>query len=152
MTGTATANGSPAKAIKGTKTMSGAPGVTGASAKNTRLDIHRRGEWLVAVLPDLSELCPPDLHEAGRRLLAEITAAVSAPAPGAAKAVALDFAALGCLTSAVLGLMAEVRKQVYSAGGRLAIVGMSPKLMPVFRLSRLDRLFRFCATIDEAVG
>jgi anti-anti-sigma regulatory factor len=105
-------------------------------------------EPLVIELPDLAELPAAALVRLGAELRER-----TAPAPRAAgPRIVLDHSRLTGLTSAVIGLMAEVRRTVAAAGGRLAIAGMPAKLMPTFRLSRLDSVFEFHPDAAAAVA
>lgn len=66
--------------------------------------------------------------------------------------VVLDSTGLQTLTSALLGLMADLCKHVRAGGGTVRVAGLSPRLVPVFRMTRLDQLFSFHETVDEAVA
>lgn len=63
----------------------------------------------------------------------------------------LDLAQVEYMGSAALGLMVNIRHQIKTQGGRLALCGMSPRLHSVFKACCLERLFTICRSRDEAV-
>jgi anti-anti-sigma factor len=63
----------------------------------------------------------------------------------------LDLTKVEYMGSAALGLMVNIRHQVKTQGGKLALCGMSPRLHSVFRACCLERLFTICRTREEAV-
>jgi len=69
----------------------------------------------------------------------------------AAEPWVLDLAAVACLGSAMLGLIVNIRQQIKSAGGKLVLCGMSPKLAEIFRTSSMDRLFTIARSRHEAI-
>ncbi len=52
----------------------------------------------------------------------------------------LDLAEVQYITSAALGQILDLKKQVAAARGRLKLEGLSPELLDVFRITRLDRV------------
>ena len=97
------------------------------------------------------ELPAPDPSSA--RSTSELTKALRewalAERPGR---VVLDSSGLQTLTSALLGLMADLCKHVRAGGGTVRVAGLAPRLAAVFRMTRLDQLFTFHETVDEAVA
>lgn len=63
----------------------------------------------------------------------------------------IDLAELSYMGSSLLGLMVNIRQRVRQSGGQLALCGLSPKLLQVFRTCSLERLFVIRAGRDEAV-
>ena len=63
----------------------------------------------------------------------------------------LDLSGLSYMGSSALGLMVNVRQRVRDAGGRLALCGMSPRLLRVFQTCSLERLFVIKSERAEAV-
>ena len=63
----------------------------------------------------------------------------------------IDLSQLTYMGSAALGLLVNLRQQVKQAGGRMALCGMSPKLLQIFRTCCMERLFTIKASKAEAV-
>jgi anti-anti-sigma factor len=53
--------------------------------------------------------------------------------------------------SAMLGLIVNVRQQVKTAGGKLALCNMSPRLAEIFRMCSMERLFTITRTRADAI-
>lgn len=53
----------------------------------------------------------------------------------------LDLARVTYVGSAMLGLIVNIRQQIKSAGGKLILCGMSPRLAEIFRTCSMERLF-----------
>lgn len=103
-----------------------------------------RGDVEIVELPDLAELPLTRFHEIARDLRAWL-------AEHKPSRVVWEFSRLSGLTSATIGLMAEFHKLVAAAGGEFHVAAMPHKMMPVFKLTRLDQVFRFHKTVDDAV-
>lgn len=91
---------------------------------------------------------PEELDSTEFDQLNESLAGVFAPAAG--KKWVLDLASVQYMGSAALGLVVNIRHQVKSMDGRLALCNMSPRLEKVFRACSLERLFTIRRTVDEA--
>jgi anti-anti-sigma factor len=63
----------------------------------------------------------------------------------------LDLSAVDYMGSSVLGLMINVRQHIKTAGGRLALCGLSPRLTQIFHTCCLEKLFTIAKTRDEAL-
>ena len=63
----------------------------------------------------------------------------------------LDLTSLTYAGSSLLGLMVNARQRVLEAGGRLALCGLSPRLMRIFTTCCLERLFDIRTTRAEAI-
>jgi anti-sigma B factor antagonist len=63
----------------------------------------------------------------------------------------LDLEKVQYTGSAMLGVIVNFRQVVKQSSGRLALCGMSPRLMEVFRTCSLDRLFKTVATTEQAM-
>jgi len=53
----------------------------------------------------------------------------------------IDFSNVQFLTSAVLGLLIRVSKKVYESEGQLRLCAIDNKILEIFRITRLDRVF-----------
>ena len=63
----------------------------------------------------------------------------------------LDLTGLSYMGSSALGLKVNLRQRVRDGGGRLALCGMSPRLLQVFRTCSLERLFVIKSERADAV-
>lgn len=55
------------------------------------------------------------------------------------------------VSSAILGALLEIDKQVRRSGGRLCLAGMSASVASVFQLTRLDSILEIHDSIEAAV-
>jgi anti-sigma B factor antagonist len=63
----------------------------------------------------------------------------------------IDFSNVKFLTSSVLGLLIRISKKVYETDGKLRLCSINPKIMEIFRITRLDRIFEIYPDVDEAM-
>ena len=54
-----------------------------------------------------------------------------------------DFDGVKFFSSQVLGLLLEARARLESQSGEVAITSLSPQLQRVFKITNLDKIFRF---------
>jgi anti-anti-sigma factor len=70
------------------------------------------------------------------------------------KQMVVDFDGVKFFSSQVLGLLLEARARLESHSGQLAITSLSPQLERVFKITNLDKIFRFypdrAAALQEA--
>ncbi len=64
----------------------------------------------------------------------------------------LDFAEVGFLSSAALGLLITLKRKVDAAGGQLKLCRLSPDLLEMFRLTRIEELFTIHGDEREALA
>jgi anti-sigma B factor antagonist len=63
----------------------------------------------------------------------------------------IDFSNVKFLTSSVLGLLIRISKKVYETDGRLRLCSINPKIMEIFRITRLDKIFEIFGNVDDAM-
>lgn len=63
----------------------------------------------------------------------------------------IDFSNVKFLTSSVLGLLIRISKKVYENDGKLRLCSINPKIMEIFRITRLDKIFEIYPDVDEAM-
>lgn len=63
----------------------------------------------------------------------------------------IDFSNVKFLTSSVLGLLIRISKKVYEQEGKLRLCAIDPKILDVFRITRLDKIFEIFPDQDEAL-
>jgi anti-anti-sigma factor len=64
----------------------------------------------------------------------------------------LDLSQVGYVNSSGLGMLCNIRQQVRSSKGKLALCGLSPRMIALFRSCCLERLFLIVNTRAEAVA
>ncbi len=65
--------------------------------------------------------------------------------------VLLDFEGVEFFSSSVLGKLIKLNGEVEDRGGQLIISSLSPKILEVFKVTKLDQIFRLCPTKEEAL-
>jgi anti-sigma B factor antagonist len=65
--------------------------------------------------------------------------------------IVLDFSNVKFLTSAVLGLLIRILKKVNEAGGGLRFCGINAKILEIFNITRLDKVFEILPTREKAL-
>lgn len=63
----------------------------------------------------------------------------------------IDFNKVRFLSSSVLGLLIRLSKKIYETGGRLRLCAISEKILEIFKITRLDKIFDISPTRKEAV-
>ena len=63
----------------------------------------------------------------------------------------LDVSAVTYLSSSALGKLVAVYKKVKETGGAMVVAGLKPALLPVFKVTSLDKVFDFQADPTAAV-
>jgi len=84
------------------------------------------------------------INEIGKKL-SEIVESESDPK------LVLDFQHVEHLSSAALGTLITLNKQVGEAQGKLALSGIQPQIFEVFKITRLNKLFNIYPTTDDAL-
>lgn len=63
----------------------------------------------------------------------------------------VDFGHVKFLTSSVLGLLIRVSKKIYESDGKLRFCSITPKILEIFKITRLDKIFEIYPDVDEAL-
>ncbi|MBI4578891.1 MAG: STAS domain-containing protein [Planctomycetes bacterium] len=109
-----------------------------------KLRIRRQGKVNVVELEDrkiLEELLIAQLGEQ----LGSLVDAEAEPR------LVLDFKKVEHLSSAALGILITLDKQVKGRRGKLALANIQPQIYEVFKITRLNKLFSIQDTADAAV-
>lgn len=64
----------------------------------------------------------------------------------------LTFNNVDHLSSAALGVLISLNKQVKEKNGELILSDITPQIFEVFKITRLNKLFEICDTAEEALG
>jgi anti-sigma B factor antagonist len=89
----------------------------------------------------LDELCINQIGERLRELIEDQTS----------PRLLLDFHNVEHLSSAALGMLITLNKQMLERQGRLVLANIHPQIYEVFKITRLNKLFNIQATTDEAM-
>ncbi len=63
----------------------------------------------------------------------------------------LDLADVGYMSSAVLGKLIATHKQVKALKGRMCLAGVRPALLPLFKVTNLDKVFEMYPEAEPAM-
>ena len=63
----------------------------------------------------------------------------------------IDFSKVQFCSSAVLGLLIRISKKVYQKNGSLGLCCISPTILEIFRITRLDTIFDIYGTQAQAI-
>jgi anti-sigma B factor antagonist len=90
-------------------------------------------------------LDPPTMTSLGEALIAECdrTARIS---------LVIDLAEVGYLSSAMIGKLVAVHKAAKLGKGRVAIAGLKPALLQMFKVTQLDKLFEFAPDAEQVIN
>jgi anti-sigma B factor antagonist len=67
------------------------------------------------------------------------------------RTVIFDFGAVRFFSSQVLGLLLDVRQNLAGYGGQAVVSGINPQLHRVFKITNLDKVFKFFANRRDAI-
>jgi anti-sigma B factor antagonist len=67
------------------------------------------------------------------------------------KEVVVDFENVKFFSSAVLGLLLDIRAKLKTYDGEVVISAINPQLYRVFKITHLDRIFKFFPDKENAV-
>ena len=65
--------------------------------------------------------------------------------------IVVDFTRVRFISSMMLGLLVDCWRRMKEYGGTLCICGIDPQLSRIFRITHLDKIFRFCPDVPAAV-
>jgi anti-anti-sigma factor len=63
----------------------------------------------------------------------------------------IDLSSVDYIGSATLGLIVNLRQQIKTAGGKLVLCGMSPRLLEIFHACSMERLFTIAKSRPNAI-
>jgi anti-sigma B factor antagonist len=109
------------------------------------LNVRRQGNVCVVELQDRKILEEVVINQIGERL-SEVVESESEPR------ILLDFRAVEHLSSAALGMLITLHRQVVDRQGKLALANIHPQIFEVFKITRLNKLFNIQPTTDDAIN
>lgn len=66
--------------------------------------------------------------------------------------IVINFSNVTNMSSSALGMLITLHKCAREAGGALRLCNIQPTIQEVFKITRLDEIFKICPTQDEAVS
>lgn len=66
--------------------------------------------------------------------------------------IAVDLKGVNLITSDGLGALIRARKAATENGGMLVLSGVEGNIRDVFKMTRLDKIFTICDTVEEAAN
>ncbi len=113
-----------------------------AEATGSVKEVRRKGTATVVALAGEVDLHhTPDIHKA----------LVAACAEQPARLV-VDFESVSYLDSSGIGTLVEVFRRVNGYGGKLILCGLNDRLLSMFEITKLDKLFTICPSEAEALS
>jgi anti-sigma B factor antagonist len=108
------------------------------------LVVQRYDKIVLAEVKKERLLDPPSIASLGDALIAECdrTAKIS---------LVIDLTEVGYLSSAMIGKLVAVHKAAKVSKGRVAIAGLKPALLQMFKVTQLDKLFQFAPDAQSVI-
>ncbi len=108
------------------------------------VNIRQDGDIRIIELKDRKILEELQIRQIEERL-SELVEAEATPK------LLLDFSAVEHLSSAALGVLITLNKQVAEHQGQLVLAGIHPQIYEVFKITRLNRLFSIQPTAEDGL-
>lgn len=108
------------------------------------LTVNTRDNVVVVTFEDRKILEQLAINEIGKRL-SELAEAEATPR------LLLDFRNVEHLSSAALGMLITLNKQLIEQDGKLVLAGIQPQIYEVFKITRLNKLFNIQSTTEEGM-
>lgn len=106
--------------------------------------VQRYDKIVLAEVKKERLLDPASITSLGEALIAECdrTAKIS---------LVIDVTEVGYLSSAMIGKLVAVHKAAKLSKGRVAIAGLKPALLQMFKVTQLDKLFEFAPAAEQLI-
>jgi anti-sigma B factor antagonist len=115
-----------------------------ADEQKPKLKIREQGKVRIVEFEDRKILEDLVINQIGAQLSELIDS-------GSEPRLVLDFKHVEHLSSAALGVLITVDKQVAQREGKLALANIQPQIFEVFRITRLNKLFNIQSSTEAAV-
>ena len=112
---------------------------------STHLNVQKRESVEVVSFSDRKILEELSIREIEDELFALVSATPAIQ-------LLLDFSNVEHLSSAALGMLINLQKEVGKQKGHLKLADIRPPIYEVFKISRLSKLFEIHGTVDEALA
>lgn len=114
-------------------------------SEDSRLKIESIHGATVAGFKDASILDSATIQRIATELYALVESDASAP-------IVLDFNEVRFLSSQALGVLLTLRKRADAKGVKIALARLRPDLQRVFKITSLDKLFKFFDSCEAAAA
>jgi anti-sigma B factor antagonist len=118
--------------------------MTMAETKTGALMIQKMGNIIVVEFLQTSIVDQSQIERIKQEILEQVEKA------GHPKLV-VSFAGVTNISSAMIGVMMALHKKVKEMGGEMRVAAANKHIMQVFKLTRLDKVFAFYKTLDQAM-
>ncbi len=108
------------------------------------LSVRQQGAVCIVEFQDRKILEELAINQIGEQL-SEIVESAAAPR------LLLDFKNVEHLSSAALGMLITLSKQLTERQGKLALANIHPQIFEVFKITRLNKLFNIQDTTEDAI-
>jgi len=119
-------------------------GISIAMDKTVELEITKDGDVAVAAFKSGCISDVEGITAAGRQIKQFVN-------DNRSSKLVFDFAEVKFFSSQVLGLLLDVRANLQRCGGEVVISAINPQLHRVFKITNLDKIFRFFKDRQSAV-
>lgn len=110
-----------------------------------RLLIESMKDVTVVTFQDISILEPLQIDEIGEELYDLVEKKDR-------RKLVLDFSNVKFLSSSALSVLITLHKKAAQIKGQVILCSLRDDLRKVFEITRLDRMFTFCANLEEALA
>ncbi|MBI4716265.1 MAG: STAS domain-containing protein [Planctomycetes bacterium] len=115
------------------------------SDERTHLSVRTSGGVSVVEFADRKILDELSINEIGEELSKVV-------AEGSSKKLLLSFKNVDHLSSAALGMLIRLNKQVAEVSGSLKLAEISPQIFEVFKITGLNKIFEIHPTTERALA
>lgn len=109
-----------------------------------RLKISEENSVTVITLTDRKILDEMSIAQIGEQMTALVNQSVVAK-------FLLDFASVSHMSSSALGMLIQLNKRIREKKGEMRLCNIQPAIMEVFTITRLNEVFKICASKQEAL-
>ena len=113
--------------------------------ENPKMDVTETDGVTVVLLSDQRILDELSISEIGNGLT-EIIEQADSPK------MVINFSKVTNMSSSALGMLITLHKRAREAGGELRLCNIQPTIQEVFKITRLDEIFKIFPTQGEAVS
>jgi len=107
--------------------------------------VKPRGEFTVVEFHTASLMNAPELERIGKALSDLVDNDPSGR-------IVLDFTPVQYLASQAIGIVVNLHKKTAAKGGKLMVCGLSPQLLQLLKITRMDRVLKIVKDQKEATG
>lgn len=111
----------------------------------SRLIVQEKENALVVSFPAHSMLDMSAVEAVGSELLGLVQ-------PGRPCRLVLDLSNVSFLSSPALSMLLQLRRKTDTVVGEVVLCGVRPEIERLFRITRLDKLFRFYESQEQALA